>query len=304
MDHIAVIIVHYNTPRETREAVESVINSNLDNLKVSILVVDNGSRKPLSFPQQFADQGVEILRSEANLGFTGGNNLGISHAVKKFQSDYFFLLNSDAVLESETLKNLISFATAHPQSGLICPKIYFQKGSEFHARSYERSMKGAVIWYAGGSIDWKALTAFHRGVDEFDRGQFDHGQETDFATGCAVLIRREVVERIGILDKRYFLYFEDVDYSLRAKKAGFKIYLCPNGVVWHLNASSTQGSGSDFQQYYQTRNRLLLAAKFGNLKIKLLALRLLLTWLVSGNSLEKRASIDFCLLRFGKQPIA
>ena len=118
-----------------------------------------------------------------------------------------------------------------------------------------------------------------------------------------MLIKREVIETIGILDKRYFLYAEDVDFSLRAKKAGFKIIFCPESIIWHKNAGSTEGVGSKIHCYYQTRNRLLLTFKHGSTRIKLTALRLMFKLLRTTTNCERQAVMDFVLRRFGKQTI-
>lgn len=303
MDHIAIILVHYNESKDTRECLESLLAFRSTQFRYNIIIVDNGSQKPLKFPKQLMTSSVEILRSEANLGFTGGNNLGISHATKQYQSDYFLLLNNDTIVAPEFAQQLYAAALANPQVGLVSSKIYFYKNKEYHSQSYARSQRGRVIWYAGGSIDWTSVSAFHRGIDELDRGQFDAPALVDFTTGCSMLIRREVVERIGILDKRYFLYFEDVDYSLRAKQAGFLSMMEPSSVVWHKNAGSSDGSGSRIHLYYQSRNRLYLALRHGSTRAKFTALRLIFQLALRGSLPERQAVRDFLLHRMGKQPI-
>lgn len=304
MDHIATIIVHYNTPLETKECLRSLEKINTQGFRHTIIVVDNGSKKPLKLAQNYLKSNVEVIRSESNLGFTGGNNLGMSYAIKNFQSDFILMLNSDTVVDPLFLKHLHATLSQDPKAGIAAPKIYFYKGAEFFPKSYRRDQKGNVIWYGGGSIDWLNLTAFHRGVDEIDRGQFDRQIQSDFATGCTLLLKREVIERVGILDKKFFLYLEDVDFSLRAKKAGFSILFCPSSLVWHKNAGSSEGVGLKVQDYYQTRNRLLLAFKHGTLKRKIVALRTIWQVLKESNESKRQAVIDFLLKRFGKQQIA
>lgn len=223
MDHISIIIVHYNTPQETKDCLKSLQDIKTQGFEHSVIVVDNGSKKPLKLSQSYLGKNTEIIRSESNLGFTGGNNLGMSYAIKNYQSDYLLMLNSDTVVDSDFLQVLYETLKNDSKAGIVAPMIYFYKGAEFFPKSYRRDQKGKVIWYAGGSIDWLNITAFHRGVDELDRGQFDQQKTSDFATGCTLLVKREVIERAGILDKKFFLYFEDVDFCLRAKKAGFSI---------------------------------------------------------------------------------
>jgi len=303
MDHISIIIVHFNTPKETRDCLESLVKINMPRIRLKIIVVDNGSKKVFNLPKNFTKNKVDLIRSESNLGFTGGNNLGISHAVKEYNSDYFMLLNSDTLVEPNFLIELLNTLKNNPEAGLVAPKIYFAPNYEFHKKSYLKTQRGRVLWYAGGSIDWLNLTAFHRGVDELDRGQFDTQSESDFATGCCLLFKRDVIEKAGILDKKYFLYFEDVDFSLKAKKKGFKILFEPKSIIWHLNAGSSGGSGSSLHQYYQTRNRLLFTFKHARKRIKLTALRLLFNLLFKGNNTERKAVIDLILQRYGKQRV-
>lgn len=304
MEHITTIIVNYNTPKETELAIRSAVSATALGFRHQVIVVDNGSKNLLKLPKYLRTPQVELIRSEANLGFTGGNNLGMSHAVKKYQTDYFFLLNSDAEVEKNGIQALYDALQADPQAGLAASKIYFTPGLEFHRRSYKKSEKGKVLWYAGGSIDWPNLVAFHRGVDEVDRGQFDQQTTSDYATGCAFLVKRVVTEHAGILDKHFFGYYEDMDFSIRVKKAGYKIVFVPQSVVWHMNGGSTVGGvGSKFQQYYQTRNRLLVIAKHGSWRNKLTAAQFAITTLVSGAEAERKGVLDFLLLRFGKQPI-
>jgi len=304
MEHLTTIIVNYNTPKETELAIRSAVNATAEDFTHQVIVVDNGSKEPLRLPKDLRKAKVELIRSESNLGFTGGNNLGMSHAVKQYQTDYFLLLNSDAIVEKQAIQALYNALKADPKTGIAVSKIYFTPGLEFHRKSYKKSERGKVLWFAGGSIDWANIAAFHRGVDEVDRGQYDEQKSCDFATGCALLVKRVVTEHVGILDKRFFLYAEDVDFSLRVRKAGYKIVFVPRSIVWHMNSGSVAGgAGSKTQQYYQTRNRLLLAAKHGSWRQRLTGLRLAFQTLTRGNDAELKGVVDFFLLRYGKQPI-
>jgi len=184
-------------------------------------------------------------------------------------ADYIFILNNDTEIDSSCLVSLVEAAKLHPKAGILTPKIYYAPGFEFHQDRYTDNEKGKVIWYAGGEVDWVNILGRHFGVDEVDRGQFDKQKEVFFATGCAFLGRREVFEKVGFFDDRFFLYLEDLDFSLRAIKAGFKILFIPQAVVYHKNAVSSGGSGSKLQNYYLTRNRLLFGFKHGYWKIKL-----------------------------------
>lgn len=303
MDRIAIIIVHYNSEQDTLECLDSLKTLRTPDFKVNTVVIDNGSLKNLSLSKAYQKAGVELIRSEANLGFTGGNNLGITYAREKYDPDYFLLLNNDTKVDPDFLNQLYKRAAREESACLICPKIYFEKGYEYHAMSYSAREKGKVFWYAGGSIDWPNLSAHHRGVDEIDRGHFDEQKSSDFCTGCCLLIPRQAIEVVGLLDKNYFLYLEDVDYSLRAKAAGFNLCFEPQSIIWHKNAGSSGGAGNSTSVYYQTRNRLFFAFKYASLKIRLTAFKMLLQNLFSKNKYERQASFDLLFARMGKQPI-
>lgn len=301
---VSIIIVHYNNAKVTNACLHSLDKLVVPRYQLTVLVVDNGSLKSYRLPVDLRKKRkYHVLRSDANLGFTGGNNLGIHTAVEQHNAQYIFLLNNDTTIEKSALRNMLHVFEKNPDAGLVCPKIYFTAGKEFHQKSYTRDQRGSVIWFAGGTMDWRHLTAFHRGVDEVDRGQFDHLSQTDFATGCAMLIKREVLEKIGFLDKRYFMYFEDVDLSLRAVSAGYSILFCPSAVVWHDNAGSSGGSGSDLHVYYQERNRYLFAILHNPVASLISIARLQLQALLSGNRYRRKAVVDLYRRSFGKQPL-
>jgi hypothetical protein len=302
MDHISIIIVHYNTDKETKECLDSLEDvKTTQNFKFDVVLLDNASKDPLKLKNNYPN--TELIRSDSNLGFTGGNNLAIKYAIEKHNSDYILLLNNDTIVDPDFLKNLYKCIKNYPKAGLITPKIYFEKNYEYFKSDYLPTDRGKVVWYAGGSIDWKHLAANHRGVDEVDHGQFDEVTKVDFATGCCLLISREIVETVGLLDDDLFLYSEDVDYSLRIKAAGYDLMFCPDSLVWHKNAGSSGGSGSAVQQYYQTRNRLWIAKKHGDYRAKYIALRLIIRIILNGNDIEKEALKDFITNNMGKKPI-
>lgn len=302
MHHISIIVVNYNSAQLTTACLKSLAHSKLKGARFSVIVVDNGSSIPYKLPSSY-NHFVTVIRSGANLGFTGGNNLGIHEAIEENNSDFVVLLNNDATVAEDCIQKMLDKAVANEECGLVSPKIYFTAGREYHEQSYGNNQQGKVLWFAGGSIDWQNLLAFHRGVDEVDRGQMSATDAVDFATGCCVLIKREVLEKIGLLDKRYFLYFEDVELSMKAQSFGYKLLFCPEAVAWHDNAGSSDGAGSVTHQYYQTRNRLLFFWEYGSLKTKSTILKLLLRLLVSKNKMERIASQHFVRRQFGKQPI-
>jgi GT2 family glycosyltransferase len=301
--HISIIIVNYNTPKDTKETIESLRDLKSLGFDYRIIVVDNGSKEALSFSQSFLKNNprVDLLRSETNLGFSGGNNLGIQHAIDHYDSDYYLLLNSDTIATDDFLQVLYKQMQADPKIGLAVSKIYFHKGFEYWTDSYTKEDRHHVLWYVGGKVDWTNLLSYHIGIDEIDRGHFDEPSETDYATGCVVLMSREVLERVGSLDDDFFLYSEDVDLSLRVRQAGLKVMYCPKSVIYHKIGRSGGGAGSPLQQYYQTRNRIFLAMRHAPWRYKLTALRLAFQSLTRGNASERKAIIDLILGRMGKQ---
>jgi GT2 family glycosyltransferase len=302
MDHISIVIVHYNTDKETKECLESLEATKTNqNFKYDVILLDNASKNPLKLKKNYRN--VELIRSDSNLGFTGGNNLAVKYALDKHNSDFVLLLNNDTIVDHDFLKNLYKCIKVHPKAGLITPKIYFEKNYEFYKADYPIKDRGNVLWYAGGSMDWKHLAASHRGVDEVDYGQFNEVSKVDFATGCCLLITREIIETVGLLNDDLFLYSEDVDYSLRVKQAGYDLLYCPESLVWHKNAGSSGGSGSSVQLYYQTRNRLWIARNHGDYRAKYIALRLILRIIIGGSDVEKEALRDFITNNMGKKAV-
>lgn len=301
MDKIAIIIVHYNTNEDTKETLESLAKIDTSGLLVRTFVVDNASKQPLVLSKQLKN--VQLIRSDTNLGFTGGNNLGLAVASKSFNPEFFLLLNSDTLVKADFLQLLYRELKRHPQMGMVAPKIYFAPGCEFHRSSYQEKHRGQVIWFMGGIIDEANLSCFHLGVDEVDRGQFTKSPDSHFLSGCCVLVRREALAVSGTFDDRYFLYFEDADLSRRMRACGFTFAVCPQAVIWHKNGGSTLGSGSDLQTFYLTRNRLLFFFLHGNWWLKLRVLKLAYRLYRYGSRVEKKAAINFFLCRFGKQLI-
>ena len=131
-----------------------------------------------------------------------------------------------------------------------------------------------------------------------DRGQFKVRKQITFATGACMLVKREIFEKVGFFDKKYFLYLEDMDFCVRIKSAGFRIIFEPEAIVWHKNASSSGGSGSLLQDYFITRNRLLFAFKHASFKTKFAVSRQVIGQIKS--PIKRKALFDFVTFNFGK----
>ncbi len=202
-------------------------------------------------------------------------------------------------VDKDLVTELIKAAKKYPKAGALSPKIYFAKGYEFHKDRYKESELGKVIWYAGGDIDWNNVYGKTRGVDEVDKGQFDKTGETDFVTGTCTLLRRKTLEDTGFFDKKYFMYYEDTDLSQRMKKKGWKILYVPKAKLWHKVAQSS-GIGSNLNDYFTTRNRLLFGLRYAKFRAKLALVKESIKFLFTGRKWQKIGARDFYLGRFGK----
>lgn len=296
MIKIYISILHFNTPKETNECLESLSKISSAGMDVKVVVIDNASREKYSLPKGTSSS-VHLIRSEVNLGFAGGHNKGILYGLSK-GAEYILILNNDTILEKDFLMELLS-PMKDAKIGVTVPKIYFTKGHEFHKERYSKSDMGKIFWYAGGIIDWQNVISSHRGVDEVDIGQYDKMEPTEFATGACLLIKREVLEKTKGFDERYFLYYEDGDLNMKIKHLGYKILYVPKSIVWHNNAGSS-GSGSTLQDYYISRNRLLFGMSYAPLRARVALFRESLKILVSGRKWQKIGVRDYYLKRFGR----
>ncbi len=152
-------------------------------------------------------------------------------------------MNNDTVVDPNFLSRLVEAAESSPGIGIAGPKIYY-------------FTEPKRIWFAGGKINYRSGNTSHIGEHELDEGQYDQVRDTDFMTGCAMLIRRKVLDDIGFLDDRLFLYYEDSDFCARAHRRGYRIIFAPSSVIWH-KVSSTAGKIKDIQFYYGTRNMIV-----------------------------------------------
>ena len=246
---IAIVILNWNGAADTLECLRSVCGIEYSNFE--ILVVDNGSTDGSVEAIRQYNPSIRIIETGGNLGYAAGNNVGIRVALKD-GSDFVLLLNNDTIVDSALVKKFVVAAGTIPNAGILGAKIYF----------YSEKKK---ISYAGGK--WKNIFSgcTHIGEGVLDDGQsFNRVDETDFVTGCALFIRREVIEAIGLLDERFFLTFEDTDWYYRARRRGYQCIFVPSSIVWHKVAASFAGENSPLRVYFSSRNRLLWAEKHLN----------------------------------------
>jgi GT2 family glycosyltransferase len=296
---VAVIIVNWNGKDDTVECLKSLRRVSTFNYDLSIILVDNASTNDsVEVFNKITDPSFRLVKSETNLGFAGGNNLGIKIALEE-GADWILLLNNDTLADKNLIKELVKGAENYTSGGIFSPKIYFAPGFEFYKDKYPKYVSGKVIWSAGGKMDWDNVFGVNIGVDDVDRGQYDEAKEIDFATGACVLINKKVFEKIGLLSLDYFMYLEDTDFCHKAKLAGFKIYYLPQAYLWHRVGKSS-GIGGDLNDYFISRNRLIFGFRYASLRTKFALFRESVKLLVTGRKWQKRGIIDFYLHKWGK----
>jgi len=301
MIKVVVSILNYNGLSLTKSCLDSLSRINQENLDVTVVVIDNASQnEPFVLEaKDYPKLKLEIIMNQENSGFSGGHNKGFAYS-QQLNADYTVVLNNDTTLDPECIVNLLKAGENDKKIGIIAPKIYFTKNHEYHASRYSDKEKGKVIWYAGGSIDWNNVYWSHRGVDEVDRGQYDEESRTDYASGCCFAIKNSVLQDVGGFDEAYFLYYEDADLNERVKRKGYTINFSPKAKLWHQNAASSGGSGSALQDYFTSRNRMLLGLKYAPLKSKVALIKESVKLIKNGREWQKKGIVDYYLRHFGR----
>lgn len=298
MEKLMIILVNYNGKRYNEACIDSIL-ANQNSFDKKIIVVDNASKDDsmqILQERYGTDAGIELITLEDNYGFSYANNVGMRKAMEE-GADYVLLLNNDTEIASDMLTQLEQCSKRHPDC-MIAPKIYY-------------SDRRDVIWSAGGSVSPLIRKVSHIGENQVDKGQFEEETEIGFATGCALLIPRRVLDRAGLLDEQFFLYYEDTEYSFRLGKLGIPIYYCPKAVMYHKVGASSKGADSSLCAYYIARNWLLcnqkhLGGKYPLFLIYYVINRLVccLLWLIHGKGALVQATWrgirDFQKREFGR----
>lgn len=243
--NISVILLNWNSFAHTRACLNSLLKCASSPFKVRFLVVDNGSTDGSleKLRGEFCGA-VEFLANVRNLGYAGGNNLGIRKALND-GTDLVLLLNNDTTVDENFLFAMHDAVMRHPNHQLFGAKIFY------HRRPH-------TLWYAGGGYtDWLAKV-WQNGMNEADGPPYQSADEISFITGCCLMIRREAFERIGYLDNDLYLYSEDLDFCMRAKRAGLRLLFVPDARLWHHLGAFRDGELSPLYLYYQTRNRYVV----------------------------------------------
>jgi GT2 family glycosyltransferase len=240
---IGIVLVNYNGLEFQNNCIDSINESTYKNFM--IIVVDNGSSDGSVEKLKFSYNQVEILEMKCNLGVAEGNNIGIRHALKN-NCEYILLLNNDTEIEKNMLKILVE--KANPGT-LAVPKIYYHGHKN-------------LIWCAGGEINWSKGITVHYGMNKRDSDIYKKEKYIQYAPTCCMLIHRDVFNSIGIMDEKYFMYYDDTDFCVRATNHEFKILYVPEALLWHKVSSSSGGEESLTTIYYTNRNRLYFISKY------------------------------------------
>ena len=234
---VSIITINYNGLKDTCELIETIpFNDSLE-----VIVVDNASQNQEAdiISQRFTH--VKVIKSNKNLGFAGGNNLGIKAA----QGNFLFLVNNDTIFKEFNIQALINRAESSSEIGVVCPKIRFSWDPQ--PIQFTGYTKLSRITIRNQAI----------GFGEEDHEQYEIPHPTPYAHGAAMLIKREAVEKVGLMPECYFLYYEELDWSMMFTRAGYQIWYEPQCTIYHKESQAT-GQNSPLRTYYITRNRLLL----------------------------------------------
>ena len=239
---LSIITINYNGLKDTCELIDTLPRNDET---IEVIVVDNASTQDEATEIERRYPQVKVIRNDKNLGFAGGNNLGIQAAHGK----YLFFLNNDTLLpQPSSLSLLINRLASSDQIGMVCPKIKFSWGD--HRIQYAGYTPLSKITLRNKSI----------GFGEQDNGQYDTPRPTPYAHGAAMMVKREIIEKVGMMPECYFLYYEELDWSMMIRRAGYEIWYEPACTIFHKE-SQTTGQMSPLKTYFITRNRLLFAQR-------------------------------------------
>lgn len=256
LPRVAIIIINWNGYEYTKRCLESLYVCKYPNFRICL--VDNastdgsGDRLYQEFP------GQHHINMSENTGFTGGNNVGMQWALGE-GFECIMLLNNDTTVEPDFLSYLVESIQANPALAAVQPKMYFM-----HDKN--------KIWNAGGKFNKYLGITRSIGIGKLDSGQFDQSGHTDWITGCCLLVKSEVIRQVGMLDDRFFAYWEDVDWSFRMKSSGWQLWYDPRSKIYHVAgaASNTKEKGkegflSPMAIYLEVRNHMIIVKKYGKM---------------------------------------
>lgn len=242
---VYTVILTWNHKDVTAECLYSVLS--IDYPKHMVIVVDNASQDGTAEFVRRTFPEITVIENERNLGYAAGCNVGIRYALEQ-GAEYIFLLNNDTLVRSDLIDVLVSWAEAHPDDGILTPLIRY-------ADEPKR------VWFAGSRRSWLTLDSKDFGPGRPEYVSTEQSREVDYALGCAMFIRSQVLQRVGLFDESFFMYYEDMDLSLRAQSAGYKLRYVPTAAVWHRVEVSTSNA-SPLRYYYKSRGGVRFFRKY------------------------------------------
>ena len=303
MKKIGIVVINWKTPQLTTDTIDSIKKIHHPGFSYHIFLIENGSPDnslEVLKARYSSDPLVTVVPQSRNLGFAGGNNIGIKLIIKQ-SYDYALLINSDVVVDPDFLVNLFKVINHDHNIGAVSPKIYFAPGYEYQKKNYVKKDIGRVIWSVGSAIDWNNVYGSNLGIDEVDHGQHDTPQSNmEFISACCILVSRQALLKAGLMSEDYFMYYEDNDFCQKIKSVGFRLAYEPSAVIWHLNSGSGTAGGGPLHDYFLTRNRLIFGFKFASDRTKFALFRDSIRRLFIGTPWQKRGVVDFYLHKFGK----
>lgn len=242
---VSIIILNWNGKQDTLECLKSVLQLEYANFEV--IVVDNGSSDDSVEAISAAYPDILVLETGTNLGYAGGNNVGIRQAMEH-HADYILVLNNDTTVASDLLSAFINAVDTLPEGSILGAKIYYFD-------------KPDVLWFAGGELRSYAQGFKHIGLNQIDSEEFNQCRKVDYITGCALFAEANTFNEVGLLDEDFFLTYEETDWCYRAKTYGFDCFVIPSAKLWHKVSSSFGGGDSPIIKYFLARNKPLWAQR-------------------------------------------
>jgi GT2 family glycosyltransferase len=237
---VFIVILNWNGIEDTKECLDSLSKLKYDNFNV--VVVENGSTDGSAEILREEYPHVEVIENRVNLGFTRGSNVGMRHGMER-RAEYLWLLNNDTVVDEEALSEMVRYGESSKQQCLLSPQIYYYDDCD-------------TLQFRGSVVNWKDFTI--RKCDTRSPSRPQVGERMTALWGTALLIKRGVIEEIGYLDEKYFAYYEDEDYCLRALKEGFECAVVPEAKIYHKDSMSTGGYTAPMQVFLRSRNYYFL----------------------------------------------
>lgn len=246
MKKVYIIVLNWNGFEDTLECLKSIHCLSYQNY--NIVVVDNGSEDDSVSKIKNIFNNIIIIENRKNIGYAGGNNVGIKYALDN-NADYIWILNNDTTVDKHALTAMVDLANEDPTIGMVGSKIlnYNKKG---------------IIEFVGGRLSLCDGKTLHIGYNEKDTGQYDELTCTDYITGASLLVSASVIKDVGLMAEDYFLYYEETDWCVRARNRGYKLTISPKSIVYHKVSMSTSRT-NNLLLYYMTRNRLFFLERNG-----------------------------------------